>query len=214
MNICKFFSGRQSAHSEILRMKLSVSCAGVLILRRGEKSSRHPFRQSARNCFKNSTDSLIKNEKEPCRLMKSLLSMYRQDFRRMALALGHFQAARFLNAGDIKNLVLNGFDVPVFPQCFSGYFKGWESVSSFPCYRLFMSFEEIIFSFFRVDFHPVDVIKHVLFPFGFRPSGLDCSPAFDFLKMQTGGLSICIRPELLRPVISTHPKKRMQWNVE
>lgn len=48
-------------------------------------SSLHPFRQSARNWLKNSTDSLTKNAKQPCRLVKSSPFMYRQALRFMAL---------------------------------------------------------------------------------------------------------------------------------
>lgn len=177
-------------------------------------NSFHPFRQSARNCFKYSTDSLIKNINAPCRLMKSLLSMYRQGFRRMVLAFGHFQAAVLLNAGNIKNLILNGLDSSFVPDGSGCAALPGRTFFVHPCHSFFVTRKKILFGLMFGNFHSVDVIKHDLFPFGFRPSGLDCSPAFDFLKMQTGGLSICIRPELLRPVISTHPKKRMQWNVE
>lgn len=203
MKISKFFSGRQSAHSEILRMKLSVSCAGSLILCRVEKSSLHPFRQSARNCFKNSTDSLKKNAKEPCRFMKSVFSMYRQDLRHMLIIPVHFYHRK---------------------SCISALSAVYGQFAAIPqivvktlCGFFYSVYVRIPFGSekMRSAMRDVDLIfEHDFPPFGFRPSGLDCSPAFDFLKMQTGGLSICIRPELLRPVISTHPKKRMQWNVE
>lgn len=146
--------------------------------------------------------------------MKSLFSIYRQDLRRMALVIGNFQTAMLLNAGNRKNLISGTRAGAICPECGGGVTSPGHTFFFKPSNGFFVACKKIIFGLSEADFRSVDVIKHDLSPFGFRPSGLDCSPAFDFLKMQTGGLSICIRPELLRPVISTHPKKRMQWNVE
>ncbi|MDD5299921.1 MAG: hypothetical protein PHD65_05430 [Gallionella sp.] len=207
-----FFSGRQSAHSEMLRIKLSVICSGLLIVRVALNNLLHPFRQSARNCIKNSTDSLIKKENESCRLLKSSLFMYRQDLKRMVLfacvVQRNFRTWRIPSehrGRDCRfdNLFRQVFLRQIFfypPFCVAKFTYGYNDYGVFCC----------PVQIFRNGY--TKILSHGENSFGFRPSGLDCSPAFDFLKMQTGGLSICIRPELLRPVTSAHSEKRMQLN--